>query len=179
MLCGPEASQLAARLGHEQCVIGTPAKIEYWKSHLSDACVALDYEAMAKEWRASSPRLGTVGCVGLDSQGHLAAGSSTGGTGQVYPGRVGDTPIIGAGTYCTPQVGVSMTGVGERMLVLLSAKSLCDQVKSGKTIAEASELVLNDLEALTKESSGLIALDSRGNMIAKKSTAFMACAKRP
>jgi L-asparaginase / beta-aspartyl-peptidase len=179
MLSGAEALQLAVRLGHESCVIGTPAKIEFWQSHLNDACMMLDYEAMAKEWKASNPRLGTVGCVCLDSEGHLAAGTSTGGTGQVYPGRVGDTPIIGAGTYCTRQVGVSMTGVGERVLVLLSAKSFCDHVKNGKMADEGAELVLNDLGRVSKASAGLIALDSMGNAVAKKNTTFMACAKRP
>ena len=55
--------------------------------------------------RARTRGSGTVGCVALDAQGRLAAATSTGGTGQCYPGRVGDTPIIGAGTYCTPRVG--------------------------------------------------------------------------
>ena len=110
MLAGPEALTLAARLGHEVGVVATPAKIAYWQEHLDETCRRLDYAAMAAAWKAENPRLGTVGCVALDARGRLAAATSTGGTGQCYPGRVGDTPIIGAGTYCTPRVGVSMTG---------------------------------------------------------------------
>ena len=131
MLAGPEALTLAARLGHEVGVVATPAKIAYWQENLDEACRRLDYAAMAAAWKAENPRLGTVGCVALDARGRLAAATSTGGTGQCYPGRVGDTPVIGAGTYCTPRVGVSLTGVGERILVKLAAKRLADLVGDG------------------------------------------------
>jgi len=178
MLAGHEAFLLGLRLGHECCFSATDAKNKYWKDHMSDACLALDYEAMAAEWKAANPRLGTVGCVCVDRDGHLAAGTSTGGTGQVYPGRVGDTPIIGAGTYCTRQAAVSMTGLGEHIMVHLSAKSLCDYVKTGKPIDEAARLVLDELEHLSKESAGLIALDSNGCMISLKNTAYMAVSER-
>jgi beta-aspartyl-peptidase (threonine type) len=179
MLCGLEAFLLGLRLGHPCAFVPTDAKNKYWKEHLSEACLTLDYEAMAKEWKASHPRLGTVGCVCLDKNGSLAAGTSTGGTGQVYPGRVGDTPIIGAGTYCTSRVGVSMTGVGERIMVLLSAKTLCDAVKGGKPLGEAARLVLDEIEQCSRGSAGLIALDAAGNTEALKNTPFMASAKRP
>jgi len=178
MLSGPEAAQLALRLGHATGVLAGPAKIEYWLQHLNEACQNLDYAAMAQEWKNSNPRLGTVGCVALDRAGRLAAGTSTGGTGQCYPGRVGDTPVLGAGTYCTPQAGVSMTGVGERVLVLLSAKSLCDRVAGGLPLRAAAQSVLRDLEGLAKASAGLIALDVSGTVVEMKNTAFMACAMR-
>ncbi len=178
MLSGPEAQHLALRLGHDPAVVATPAKIAYWQQHLNDACSKLDYAAMAEEWRHSNPRLGTVGCVALDMEGRLAAATSTGGTGQCYPGRVGDSPVIGAGTYCTPQVGVSMTGVGERVLVLLSAKSLCDHVTNGKTVEKAAQLVLRDLERLASASVGLIALDAAGTIVQLRDTPFMASAQR-
>ena len=133
MLAGPEALALAARLGHDVGVVATPAKIAYWQEHLDDACRRLDYAAMAAAWKAENPRLGTVGCVALDAAGRASPpATSTGGTGQCYPGRVGDTPVIGAGTYCTPRVGVSMTGVGERILVKLAAKRLADLVGDGR-----------------------------------------------
>jgi len=178
MLCGSEALQLALRLGHDPGVVATPAKIAYWQEHLNEASRRLDYVAMAQEWRNSNPRPGTVGCVALDVNGRLAAATSTGGTPQCYPGRVGDSPIIGAGTYCTPQAGVSMTGVGERVLVLLSAKSLCDHVASGKAVDVAARLVLQDLERLASASVGLIALDAAGNIVELRDTPFMASARR-
>ena len=88
MLAGPEALTLAVRLGHATGVVATEAKIAYWQEHLDDACRRLDYAAMAAAWKSENPRLGTVGCVASDARGHLAAATSTGGTGQCYPGRV-------------------------------------------------------------------------------------------
>jgi beta-aspartyl-peptidase (threonine type) len=178
MLSGPEAVQLALRLGHATGVLARPAKIAYWVEHLNESCQELDYAAMAQEWKNTHPRLGTVGCVALDRTGRLAAGTSTGGTGQCYPGRVGDTPVLGAGTYCTRQAGVSMTGVGERVLVLLSAKSLCDRVADGLPLQAAAQSVLQDLEGLAKASAGLIALDVSGTIVEMKNTAYMAYAVR-
>jgi beta-aspartyl-peptidase (threonine type) len=174
MLAGPEALALAARLGHDVGVVATPAKIDYWQEHLDDACRRLDYAAMAASWKAENPRLGTVGCVALDAEGRLAAATSTGGTGQCYPGRVGDTPVIGAGTYCTPRVGVSMTGVGERILVKLAAKRLADMVGDGVPLAEAAGRVLDEVGP----GAGLIAIDAQGEVAERRNTPFMAAARR-
>ena len=174
MLAGPEALALAARLGHAVGVVATPAKIGYWQQHLDEACRRLDYAAMAARWKAENPRLGTVGCVALDARGRLAAATSTGGTGQCYPGRVGDTPIIGAGTYCTPRVGVSMTGVGERILVKLAAKRLADLCAGGVATAEAARRVVEEVGP----GAGLVALDSDGTAVEERNTPFMAVARR-
>ena len=174
MLAGPEALTLAARLGQDVGVLATPAKIAYWQEHLDEACRRLDYAAMATAWRAENPRLGTVGCVALDAQGRLAAATSTGGTGQCYPGRVGDTPVIGAGTYCTPRVGVSMTGVGERILVKLAAKRLADLVGDGAPLPDAARRVLGEVGP----GAGLVAIDSEGALAEERNTPFMATARR-
>jgi beta-aspartyl-peptidase (threonine type) len=174
MLAGPEALTLAARLGHAVGVVATPAKIDYWRRHLDDACRRLDYAEMAAAWKAENPRLGTVGCVALDAQGRLAAATSTGGTGQCYPGRVGDTPIIGAGTYCTPLVGVSMTGIGERIMVRLAAKRLADLVGEGQALDSAARRVLEEVGP----GAGLVALGADGRPVAERNTPFMAAARR-
>ncbi len=173
MLAGPEALALAVRLGHEVGVVATPAKIAYWQERLDEACRRLDYAAMAAAWKAENPRLGTVGCVAVDSQGRLAAATSTGGTGQCYPGRVGDTPIIGAGTYCTPRVAVSMTGIGERILVKLAAKRLADLVADGLPLEDAAGRVLDDVGP----GAGLIAVDAAGTIVERRNTPFMATAR--
>jgi len=178
MLSGVEALHLALKLGHESMVVATPQKIAYWQSHLNEASRSLDYAAMAAEWKRDNPRLGTVGAVAVDAAGTLAAGTSTGGTGQCYPGRVGDSPIIGAGTYCTSQVGVSMTGVGERIMVLLSAKRLCDLTAVGLKLEEASNRVMEEIEEISPGSAGLIALDALGNAVTLWDTPFMAMAQR-
>ncbi len=178
MLCGVEAAQLGLKLGHHSGVVATPQKIAYWQEHMTQACLALDYEQMARDWKGSHPRLGTVGCVALDGGGNLAAGTSTGGTGQCYPGRVGDSPIIGAGTYCTPKAAVSLTGVGERIMVLLSAKRLCDLMNEGKSLQAAGQAVMAEIESLASASAGLIAIDAGGNMSTLWDTPFMAAAQR-
>ncbi len=178
MLSGAEALHLALRLGHDPAVVATPGKVAYWQAHLTEACRRLDYAEMAAAWKHENPRLGTVGCVARDAQGRLAAATSTGGTGQCYPGRVGDTPIIGAGTYCTPRVGVSMTGLGERILVLLSAKRLCDLVEEGQMVEAAARETLREIAKTAPASAGLIAIDAAGTIVALKDTAFMAFAKR-
>lgn len=178
MLCSQEALHLGLRLGYEAAVVATPTKIAYWQDHLNDYHQRLDYERMAQEWKKENPRrLGTVGCVALDAEGRLAAGTSTGGTGQCFPGRVGDSPIIGAGTYCTPKVGCSMTGVGERIMVLLSAKRLCDGIADGKSLEAAGQLVMAEIEGMASF-GGLIALDAQGNIFEAKNTPFMASARR-
>jgi beta-aspartyl-peptidase (threonine type) len=177
MICGPEALQLALRLGHEPAVVATPAKIAYWQEHLTDAYSSLDYARMGADWKSENARLGTVGCVALDALGRLAAATSTGGTGQCYPGRVGDTPIIGAGTYCTPKVAVSLTGVGERIMVLLSAKRLADLVADGRGLDAAAGIVMGEVEAL-HSSAGLIALAADGTVALTRNTPFMASARR-
>jgi beta-aspartyl-peptidase (threonine type) len=178
MLSGPEALQLALRLGHEAAVVATPSKIAYWQDNLKEHYVRLDYAAMAADWKAENPRrLGTVGCVALDSAGRLVAATSTGGTGQCYPGRVGDTPIVGAGTYCTPKVGVSMTGVGERIMLLLSSKRLADLVGDGRTGDEAATTVIAELDRVNG-AAGLIALTADGAFVAQRNTPFMASARR-
>jgi beta-aspartyl-peptidase (threonine type) len=178
MVTGIQAMQLALKLGHESAVVATPEKIAYWQEHLRGASRTLDYAQMAAEWKRDNPRLGTVGCVALDGQGHLAAATSTGGTGQCYPGRVGDAPIIGAGTYCTRKAGVSMTGSGERIMVLLSAKRLCDLVADGNGLETAARMVLAEIETLTPSSAGLIALDAAGHAAVVWDTPFMAYAQR-
>lgn len=178
MLAGPSALQLALQLGYEMAVVATPAKIKYWQDHLTGPSRSLDYAGMAEQWKRENPRLGTVGCVALDRDGRLAAATSTGGMGQCYPGRVGDSPIIGAGTYCTPKVGVSMTGVGERIMVLLSAKRLCDLIADGRPLEIAGRMVLDEIERTAAESAGLIALDAQGHIIAMKDTKFLAWTRR-
>jgi beta-aspartyl-peptidase (threonine type) len=178
LLAGDEARALALRLGHEAAVLATPAKIAYWRDQLDDASRCLDYAAMAATWKTENlRRLGTVGCVALDGQGRLAAGTSTGGTGHCYPGRVGDTPVIGAGTYCTRRVGVSLTGVGERILVLLSAKRLCDLAADGVSLADAGQRVMAELDAVDG-AAGLIALTAEGDLLERRNTPFMATARR-
>jgi len=177
MLSGEGALRLGLHLGHAPAVVATPAKIDYWRDHLDEACRGLDYAKMAETWKSENVRLGTVGAVALDASGALAAATSTGGTGQCYPGRVGDSPIIGAGTYCTRAAAVSLTGVGERIMVLLSAKRLCDLVADGRSLDQAAQAVLKEVEDL-RSAAGLIALGPDGRVAVVRNTRFMSWAER-
>ncbi len=111
---------------------------------------------------------GTVGAVALDRRGELAAGTSTGGLTNKYYGRVGDSPIIGAGTYANDaSCGVSGTGTGEYFIRLVLAKSISDlMLYKGMSVGQAADqLVLHDLVQLAgKDTGGAIAMDKDGNI---------------
>jgi len=110
--------------------------------------------------------LGTVGAVALDSEGRLAAATSTGGmTGKRYQ-RIGDTPIIGAGTYADDRsCAVSATGHGEIFIRAAVAHDICARMRfGGRSVAQAvREVVLEELPALGGE-GGVIAVDPRGEI---------------
>src|SRR5205814_414130 len=97
----------------------------------------------AEIWASLSGKvanLGTVGAVALDAQGNLASGTSTGGTLYKYPGRVGDSALIGCGCYADNLSGaVSCTGHGESMMKLVLAKTASDFVLSGMPAQQAAE----------------------------------------
>jgi L-asparaginase/beta-aspartyl-peptidase (threonine type) len=106
---------------------------------------------------------GTVGAVALDSSGELAAATSTGGTFGKLEGRVGDTPIIGAGTWADNNVAVSCTGTGEYFIRTGAALAVACRVRSGMSLSQAIEEVLADVRFLGGD-GGIIAVDSTGNI---------------
>ncbi|KQM67268.1 isoaspartyl peptidase [Pedobacter sp. Leaf216] len=110
-------------------------------------------------------KFGTVGCVALDKAGNLAAGTSTGGMTNKKYGRVGDAPIIGAGTYCNNETaGISCTGWGEFYIRNVVAKTISDLMEyKSLSVAEASKIVLDKVGKMGGD-GGLIALDKNGNV---------------
>ncbi len=107
---------------------------------------------------------GTVGCVALDRCGNLAAGTSTGGFGRKIPGRVGDSPIIGAGTYANDRVAVSCTGHGEYFIRWAVAHDVAAlYAYKNLTIADAAKQALVKIQP-HGGTGGIIALDSSGNI---------------
>lgn len=118
---------------------------------------------------------GTVGAVACDSHGHVAAGTSTGGTTGKRWGRVGDSPIIGAGTYASDRAcAVSATGTGEYFIRLSVAREICALVEhGGRTLqAAADEVVQRQLTALGGD-GGVIAVAPDGTMAWSFNTAGM------
>lgn len=132
--------------------------------------------AIENERRAANPggsamrpdptlRFGTVGAVALDKQGRLAAATSTGGMTNKRYGRVGDVPIIGAGTYASPTCAVSATGDGEYFIRWSIAHSICARTElTSQSLASAADTVIMGILERTGGSGGVIALDSRGNV---------------
>jgi L-asparaginase / beta-aspartyl-peptidase len=126
------------------------------------------WDELQKEKKKASAQTnphGTVGAVALDLAGNLAAGTSTGGTTNKKFGRIGDSPIIGAGTYANNKTcAVSATGTGEYFIRLVAAHEVSSLIeKSGKSVEEAAnDVILRQLKNLGGD-GGLIAIDSKGN----------------
>src|SRR5205085_4549797 len=107
---------------------------------------------------------GTVGAVALDDDGRLAAATSTGGYTGKLPGRVGDSPIVGAGTYADERCAVSGTGLGEAFMRTVLAYDVAARMRyRAENLARASAAALARIAELGAD-GGLIALDRRGNI---------------
>lgn len=118
--------------------------------------------------------MGTVGAVARDARGLIAAATSTGGTLDKYPGRVGDSPLIGAGTYADSRLGgASCTGWGEGILRVVMAKSALDQMAAGAGLKQAGAAVLRELERIDGV-GGLILVDAVGGAACLYNTPRMA-----
>ncbi|MDQ3228934.1 MAG: isoaspartyl peptidase/L-asparaginase [Pseudomonadota bacterium] len=117
---------------------------------------------------------GTVGAVALDAQGHIAAATSTGGMTNKKFGRVGDSPVIGAGTWADDHCGVSGTGWGEHYIRNAVAHDICARVAyRGDTLAAAADEVILKRVVATGGDGGAIALDRDGNIATPFNTSGM------
>ena len=132
-------------------------------------------QILARQIRSTAERHGTVGAVALDRFGTVAAGASTGGIESMLPGRVGDTPIIGCGVYADNQSGaVSMTGIGEGIIRLVIAKSICDRLAMGNSPTVAARQVLRMLVSRIHGSAGALVLSPDGRFAIRHVTPYMA-----
>lgn len=118
-------------------------------------------------------KFGTVGAVALDRNGNIAAGTSTGGMTNKKYGRIGDAPIIGAGTYANYQVGISATGWGEFFIRATAAKTVAAKMEyQNKDLKTAAQETIDQIEKMGGD-GGLIALDKDGNIAMPFNTAGM------
>ncbi len=136
-----------------------------------------DRSLVAKEFHPSGIRedhYGTVGAAALDRRGRVAAATSTGGTQHKSPGRVGDSPIIGAGTYADDRAGaVSCTGWGEGILRVVLAKTAIDRMAAGRSCAQAGRTAIDQLSRVGGH-AGLVLVDRAGRAAAVFDTPRMA-----
>lgn len=168
-LIGAGAEDFARSLGHE-LVPNEYFQTEWRREQLRKA---QEREKDGHERTAAAPddpaartaRYGTVGCVALDRQGNLAAGTSTGGMSNKRFGRVGDVPVIGAGTYASNATcAVSATGWGEFFIRVGVARDIAAQLEyRGTPLAAAAAATLGKVRALGGD-GGVIALDAAGNV---------------
>ncbi|MDN5864605.1 MAG: isoaspartyl peptidase/L-asparaginase [Gammaproteobacteria bacterium] len=161
----------------------TPASWFYterrWKSHIEGLKTLKSTSAgtPAKIPGAKAYVYDTVGAVALDRDGHIAAGTSTGGLTNKLDGRVGDSPIIGAGTYANDATcGASGTGTGELFIRLNLTKSISDlMAMKGWSLEKAANYMIHDrlVELGGKNTGGVIALDAEGHIVAPFNTPGM------
>lgn len=171
MMIGKGAEQFAKKEGLE---IVNPKY--FWTQHRWDAL----QKVKKAELKANQPnamnnshypsyywvdkKFGTVGCVALDRDGNISAGTSTGGMTNKKYGRVGDAPIIGAGTYADKNVGISGTGWGEFYIRTSAARTVAAKYEyQNKDVKTATQEVMLEIEKLGGD-GGIIALDKNGNV---------------
>ena len=136
-----------------------------WRSLQKALDKKVDAQTGYEEGVPDNWKFGTVGAVALDSYGQIAAGTSTGGLTNKRYGRVGDSPIIGAGTYANKLCGISATGHGEFFIRATVARDICALLEyKGLNIQNAAdELILKKLVSMGG-SGGVVGLDSQGNI---------------
>lgn len=153
MLCGEGALNFAREIGFSEC-----------------APEALIVDTERQCWQSKH---GTVGCVAFDKTGKLAVATSTGGIFNKLPGRVGDSPLIGCGTYANDSGAVSCTGYGEAIIRVVLAKTTVDLLKGGAQPHSAASQALDLLAAKTASTAGLILIDRNGNVGYARNTTHM------
>jgi beta-aspartyl-peptidase (threonine type) len=153
MLAGEGALMFAREIGFPEC----PPE-------------ALIVEREKMRWDSKH---GTVGCVAFDSSGKLAVATSTGGIFNKLPGRVGDSPLLGCGTYADEVGAVSCTGHGESIMRVVLAKTTIDLLKGGADAQSAAERAVAFLAEKTNSTAGLIVIDRNGKVGYARNTTHM------
>jgi L-asparaginase / beta-aspartyl-peptidase len=160
VLCGAGAEQFAKLQqlpSEDDAYFYTEQRYQQWQQALKEDKVQLDH---------SDRKFGTVGAVALDKDGNLSAATSTGGMTNKKFGRMGDSPVIGAGTYANNNTcAISCTGHGELFIRSVVAYDIsCLMEYKGLSLKEACDLVVHDKLVKIGGEGGLIALDKHGNI---------------
>lgn len=170
-IAGVGAEKFADEMGVERVensYFTTEKRLEGWKKQKAkmDSAIAYSPDEIIGYSR------GTVGAVALDKNGNIAAGTSTGGMSMKKPGRVGDAPVIGSGTYANSLVGISATGSGEEFIRRVVAYDVAALMEyGGLSLEEATHRVI--FEKMPTNMGGIIALDSLGNIAMPFNTSGM------
>jgi beta-aspartyl-peptidase (threonine type) len=176
-LTGEGAQRFARVMGFADHDPVTPARRADWedkKAHL-DQVLAGDRSLRMRKFLKEHPEYagGTVGAAAVDRHGVLAAATSTGGVTMKLVGRVGDSPLPGAGNYATEHVAASATGTGEFVLRSLSTRVIAEQVARGAALDDAVAHALQELRRDFDADVGIIAVDRGGVPVARHLTRDM------
>ncbi|HTP11467.1 MAG TPA: isoaspartyl peptidase/L-asparaginase [Anaerolineae bacterium] len=171
LLTGLGAEHFAQAHGIELCDesdLLTSHELERWK------IIKAQKDYSVREAFSGKPR-GTVGAVARDRAGHIAAGTSTGGTPNKLQGRVGDSPLIGCGCYADDlSAGASATGWGESIMKVVLSKAVCDFTLLGYSTQQAAEKAIGVLADRAQGLGGLIVIDHSGQIGVSFNTPRMA-----
>lgn len=174
LLLGQGAQEFALENGMQLCKhqeLITDRQYRNWLKQREERLVRKDEEEpryhrieVGKIDKQDEEKHGTVGAVAIDAAGRLAAATSTGGIANKYPGRVGDSPLIGCGFYADEQAAVSCTGHGEDFIRLMIAKRAADFAAQGMTARDAAAAAIGVLSEKATGLGGLIMVDRLGNV---------------
>ncbi|HEV2481636.1 MAG TPA: isoaspartyl peptidase/L-asparaginase [Puia sp.] len=140
-------------------------RYDQWKAIRDSDTYSLDHTHQRLEELMRDKKFGTVGAVACDQQGNIAAATSTGGMTNKKYGRIGDSPIIGAGTYASNLTcGISCTGHGELFIRAVAAHDVsCLMEYKGFSLQEAMEIVVHEKLMVIGGEGGMIGVDAQGN----------------
>jgi beta-aspartyl-peptidase (threonine type) len=176
MLTGEGAQRFARVMGFGDHDPITPERRADWKDKRAHVDQVLGKHALRmRRFLQEHPEYagGTVGAAAIDSQGTLAAATSTGGVTLKLVGRVGDSPGPGAGNYASPWVAASATGTGEFVLRTLGTRSISERVERGETLAAAVGAMRDELGRAFDADVGFVAVDRNGTTHAAHRTRDM------
>ena len=181
-VCNPiQLARVLMDQGREVFLVGAPATA-FARTHglRVVAPEALVTEAARRRWQARHTAPGnTVGAVACDAHGHVAAATSTGGVAGQHTGRVGDSAVIGAGTYADDLAGAgSATGPGEAIIRVGLVRTALDALAQGAEVTAAARTALATLERRVGEWAGLVLVDCHGRIGIAHTTESMPTASR-
>lgn len=188
LIVGEGAQQLAREAGFSPAQLERAASLRAWRARFARAGLELPADDAAPSAptvkrlttqlspsrppqpadaaAASEVETGTVNFLALDARGRMASAVSTSGLGWKYPGRVGDSPVIGAGNYCDGRFGAAAcTGLGELCLRALTARTVVEGLRRGCTLNQSARHALRELAELTRAQGqfvGFVALTPDG-----------------
>ena len=163
-----EAAALLSK--EENTVLSGAQATEFCRKNGMDDYNPVTQERLEDYKKRCSGKHGTVGTVALDNEGHIFAGTSTGGIGYEIPGRVSDCPTV-AGTYASTKAGVSCTGIGEQITQQAAAAKIVIRVEDGMPLHDAVTLTMSESNKFSYL-YGLISLDSEGHVEVGKTEAL-------